>query len=176
MSASEGIMNIVDRIDHLDHLNCQEMPLRSSSAVARKRLVVAGDDDPLSKKAKALKERTPIKAENEYIVIPVSVESRARPTVSLDMIRKRILGQRIARSMACSKGLSTLSDSYCFGKVISVICGDELDDDVYRVYHDDGNSEDLNTLTLFGTWNGKGLICCRWKNIECTHLNLITSC
>jgi hypothetical protein len=82
---------------------------------------------------------------------PVSSDSSANRAVSLESTRKKILGQRIARSLA-AVSLSLQDDPYCFGRVISIIRGQTLDDDLYRVVYEDGGREDLNSLTLFGAF------------------------
>lgn len=78
-----------------------------------------------------------------------SASPHHKPNVSLSVegLRKRIRGKRIARSLAgCEPG----TPSFCFGKVISIIAGACIDDDIYRVAYDDGGVEDLNSLLLFG--------------------------
>ena len=89
-----------------------------------------------------------------------SQNKRAKTTTQLDNkvcedIRKQILGQRIARTVLVEEKPSTTprkDETYCFGKIVSVQRGTDLDDDLYRVSYDDGTSEDLNTLTLFGKY------------------------
>ena len=86
-------------------------------------------------------------------------------------IRKRIMGTRIARSLA---GTAISS----FGRVISISGRKEnnLDEDTYRVAYDDGGSEDLNTLTLFGAcWLQPVLSCKGPRRRSMKFLNSVDS-
>ena len=95
-------------------------------------------------------ETTPAKTRETQPAAPVTSEPAEKHAVSVASLRKMILGQRIARSLA-GGARSVTGDPYCFGRIISVMRGGEsLDDDLYRVSYEDGGKEDLNTLTLFG--------------------------
>lgn len=145
--------------EHSDESNLTEDAFQRNKT--RKR--VSTDHEHWNKRAKTLNDKTnysdnntetttPARPLGEHKAAPVTEESTAKHSVSLESVRKVILGRRIARSLARGGGGSGGEAAYCFGRIISVMRGETLDDDLYRVSYEDGGKEDLNTLTLFGTW------------------------
>jgi hypothetical protein len=107
-----------------------------------------------------------------------SLQNKDQAAMLQNLRQQQILGCRIARTLAPLSTTTTTTNNhhhaaaaapanthpYCYGRVISVQKpGDnhhDLDQDLYRVSYEDGGVEDLNTLTLFGTYC---IVLCRFS-------------